>query len=314
MANFTMDVEQAAWERFHIRVDTSRGNSWNFPCPFCSGKRSFIIWAHGTYLCRDCGEKGWLKSRDNGWLPKPEWVEQKAKQEALEQARQEARLKAKLRTLQSGKYHLWHDAMTEEQRASWEACVPVWAIDTYCLGYVENKRIVTQSYAELYVDAMTIPLFDLDGNIKNIQYRLDVSPLLGIGKYRQEFGIPPAQFYAGNQKKGKVIIVEGAKKAIVVFDAFNGDVQVIGVPSNNPGKRVLGELVIYDEIYLAYDPNSDNGVENAKRMFAGKRGGVISLPGKPDDLIMESGWTRTDIEAFIGMARPFPKEANGNHR
>lgn len=303
MPDFNAEAE--AQRRFGITLNGSgRSREWHCACPFChDGKDRFIIWAEGNYYCRVCGKKGWLNEDNKKWKPPDDWqkqLEERTRQLEVERCQKLQRWQNRFN---KGLIWKWHDNMPEAARAQWlKWGVSEDAIETYALGYRAHKAIETPK-GVMTLPAYTIPVTrPVTGDVVNVQYRLVVPPAADIGKYRQERDIPAAAFYASAVMEGAVIVVEGAKKAIVVAERISYALPVVGMPSNVPHQNLLKELDCFSEVYLAFDPWSDKQVVRAVAHI-GKRARVLKLPGKPDDLFVENGWSAESFMRYLKYAR-----------
>jgi len=284
-----------------------RGREWHSPCPQCGGEDRFIIFANGGFWCRhgDCGYRGWLDDDKQDWKPDPRLAQKWLEDKAIREAEQYAKDLAWREGFKVGYIRGWHDAMSERERAWWyQQGITSYQIDHYTLGYIPQKRIrVGDGFTEVAV--YTIPIRDPDDwdTIVNIQYRI-ADPLPGIGKYRQEAGISAAAFFA--EPRGindSAIIVEGAKKAMVVYDRLDGAVQVVGLPGNTPGDRIITKIAEqkYKRIWIALDPGCLAKAENIARQIGG--GWVVNLPDKPDDAILRGILTVERLREYARQAR-----------
>lgn len=223
------DVVSMAYQRFGITLKQKTHNEYSSGCPECGGTKRFIVWDKGNYWCRECGFSGWLQEREKVWKPDPILREQHIREiekRRKEREQEQAKLLASWQDgFNAGYIKGWHDAMRQPQRDFWMAQgIFEENIDRYSLGYCPSKKVrVGESVIE--VPAYTIPITDqTTGKWVNVQYRL-VDPPKGVGKYRQEYEIPAAAFYANSHMDGDCIIVEGAKKAIVVSQLICDSIQ-----------------------------------------------------------------------------------------
>ena len=120
-------------------------------------------------------------------------------------------------------------------------------------------------------------------------------------KYRQTAGLPLSLFLTDPDTPllGKVLIVEGAKKAMVTYQWLNDlvDMVIVGLPSKYPPLRLLEQLQHCDPWYLALDPDAYTTTRdrNGKvipptidriKDYAGDRARLVKLPDKPDDFLL----------------------------
>ena len=194
----------------------------------------------------------------------------------------------------------WHDKMTQENRLWWASQgITQQQVDYYELGYLPHKEIETPD-GKMVLPAYTIPIRDRENwEIVNIHYRLD-NPPAGVHKYRYEHGIPSREFYACPGQFDNLIVVEGAKKAMVVYDRMDGATQVVGLPGCSPSEDVMNRLKGAGNVWLVLDPGCEKQEQRFKSHVPQSR--VVRLPGKPDDLMM-AGMTNTQFRSYLSQGR-----------
>lgn len=288
------------------------GKEYHSPCPFCrTGKDRFVIWPNGGYWCRVCNETGFVIDRRRDKILDPIERLKLSNEFAASLADREAEKQAKLLVWQNGpeaaRITGWHDAMTEDQRAYWcKEGIPDWAIEYYSLGFLTHKRFMGEGEGAFFTSpAYTIPIRSpLDWKFVNVQYRLLKIPD-DSGKYRQEDGIPQASFFTRPSiTSGEAIVLEGSKKAIVVFERTGKKHQVVGMPGMTPHSRIFKQLLGFEKIYLALDPGSgySKAIERAARELH-PRVRVMDLPCKPDDAFVKYGLDTSCWNAYMEQAR-----------
>ena len=309
------EIRQLAFRRWGIQVRRAGRNGGDIefcgPCPFCrAGTNRFRVWSHGNFWCRQCEEKGWLEENRKDWQPEPGLAEEL--QRLLEE-KQHQRL-ARLASLQQrwtrdGFIEGWHARMQVENLEYWaKEGIPSWAINYYKLGYCSDKMFKGEDGAEYHSPAYTIPIYDpTTWQIVNIQYRLmEVLPEFG-GKYRQEAGIPASAFYTRRGVlDGQAIVVEGAKKAIVVLECIGKACQVVGWPSITPSERLIREMAGFNGgLWLILDPGSNNwqATERAARVLHPVPVRWVEMPIKPDDAIVKYGMGKDELRGYLKQAR-----------
>lgn len=309
------------WGRLpHI---TYRGNGeWSASCPVCADAghygndkpdrfRMFAA-GHGKSArgwCRRCSFFEWADANSN---IRPDPVKIKQQQELARQyAEAEARrIEAKIKALTDAAYWQgWHDAMSESQRQLWrEQGIVDSLIDVYGLGYKPDHTYYHDGNKH-HSPAMTIPHHE-KGQVVNVQYRL-TRPVNGAGKYRQTAGLPAAMFLTepDSDITGHVLVVEGAKKAIVTYQETGGGycnkqkMTIVGIPSKTPSSDMLNKLVDCEPIYICLDPDAYGKDSSARRMgekLGAERVLFVRLPAKPDDLFTVYG---LDSKAFSNYVR-----------
>jgi len=311
----------------HLTKRTS--SEWSAACPSC-GEGShmgndkpdrFRIKApvkHGEQWRGFCRRCGFFEFVDQGERQKPltvvEIVQARQERARLQKAEQE-RLRAKIESLQTEAYWRgWHDAMTTVHRQLWhQQGIPDYFIDYYSLGYCADHPYNWDGQTH-HSPSLTIPHWDFDKRIVNIQHRL-LNPAKGAGKYRQTAGLPAAMFITdldADKLENRVLVVEGAKKAIVTYmhlgSQLDGkDFSVVGVPSKTPGKALLSKLSECELIYLALDPDAYFGPNPAAMSVAQELGRervrLVRLPVKPDDFFTEYDGECDQFKAFMRNAR-----------
>lgn len=299
-----LSIQTIAWERWFLKL-TRTGNEFHSGCPFCPdrGTDRFIIWMeHGNYYCRHCGAKGWLLENKKDFKLDPALRKTEEQKLAAMEQRRIQHLAEWQSIYNEGYVAGYHAAMTEAQRNYWRSeGIPDEVQDVYGLGYTPKKKIKTEQ-GDLLLPAYTIPIHHpATQALVNIQYRL-VNPPEGIGKYRQEHDIPAASFYADSRLEGEALVVEGAKKAIVMYITLECSMPVIGLPSNCPSPLLLEDLRVFENLYLCLDPNSDKQIERIGKVL-GKAIRVVSLGVKPDDAVVKFGLTQAVLRKYLKMSR-----------
>jgi len=135
--------------------------------------------------------------------------------------------------------------------------------DFWQLGYTPDKTYAYQDGFN-HAPALTIPFWAFTngrtGYVQHLQYRLlgDLPP--GAGKYRFEDGMGTAAFVADyRQHPGDgedLLIVEGGKKAMVMWLGLGQSMQVIGLPSMLDDGDSLPDLRQFKRRYVWLDPEA----------------------------------------------------------
>lgn len=133
---------------------------------------------------------------------------------------------------------------------------------------------------------------DYDWTVTTVKHRLLQNDTAG-GKYRSEpSGVPAAPFICVPEKDtGPLFLVEGEIKAMVTCLTIDSpNVQVAGMPSIQPGERVLETFANHEPIYFCPDPDAfdkpGDPVQKVAETLGRNRVRVIELPDKIDDLII----------------------------
>lgn len=159
------------------------------------------------------------------------------------------------------------------------------SIDLFRLGYA--NRCPTAGFTDSY----SIPYL-YRGQVINLRHRLiDESK----GRYRPEFaGLGSSLFNIdslsrsdGRMESDEAVLVEGEKKAIVLHQV---GFRVAGIAGQNAWKPEFIHYFIeagIERVYVALDPGAtEAGKAAADLRRAGLAAVIVSLPDKPDDLIV----------------------------
>jgi hypothetical protein len=286
-----------------------RGNDeWSGACPKCSDWghigsdppdrfRLFAATPTGNARgwCRRCGHFEWVDEGDDYGSPSPDAIAA-AEAERTRLARMEIdRQQAKIKAIEDAAYWKgWHDQMTDDQRRMWhQQGVIDFFVDYYSLGYTTHHTYF-HGGQECQSPAMTIPHYGDEWHLTNIQYRL-TQPAPGAGKYRQTSKLPAAMFRTEPEQplSGPVLMVEGAKKAIVCYTHLGSEplgtpLAIVGIPSKAPSTAMLDELRDADPVYIGLDPDAyDGSAQRVGDKLGRERVRYVHFPAKPDDLIVE---------------------------
>lgn len=288
----------------------SDARSWRGPCPSCGGHRRFVLFTDHEYplwhgYCDECGTKlkAWEKVR-------VKFDPQRAAAMEAERAREEAE-RAELRRKKLAEFttaELWaelRDRMTKEHVEWWESQgVPEDIQRFLSIGYKSDKMYYDGDRTERHSPAYTIPWFGQDFTFKTLQYRL-IQPSNPDDRYRFEYGLAGGSehYYMADPSeplKDRVIICEGAKKAIVTWYHLSDMTKysVIAASSNNTLKPALDATKDCGQRILILDPGSERkAFVTAKE---NKNLKALYLPMKIDDMVL-AGYM--DHDNFAGMLR-----------
>ena len=287
----------------------SDGKSWRGPCPSCGGHRRFAIFTDNEWplwygWCDECGTKvkAWEKVRVT-------YDPHKAAAMEIERTRQEAeRTEYRRNKLAEFTTHeIWKELserMTAEHIDWWEKQGIPEDIQRYLrIGYKADKIYKNGDGIEYHSPAYTIPWFGQNFEFKTLQYRL-IAP--GItDRYRFEYGLPGggSLYYMADPSEpigDKVIICEGAKKAIVTWlwlAPQDMHFTVIAASSNNTLRPSLEATKDCGLRYLILDPGSE------KRAFMTARENrnlkTVYLPQKIDDMYLDKFLDRSSFEKVL---------------
>lgn len=288
------------------------GDELHGPCPKCGGVDRFAIFLEdGGIWCRQCDLRGWLDDDQRRFRPDATMLARQKEREELERRHRIELVEMWARGHAVGYCQGYHDAMLHSAQAlSWwkKKGVSEWAIQTYKLGYCPSRRIQAgDGYIE--VPAYTIPIRrPSDGAIINVHYRLDLPPDLekDIGKYRGETlpgdeSLPAAAFYSNRKVSGPAIVVEGAIKAMVLFEKLERKVQVVGLPSNVPSHFLIEELKGFGPLWITLDPGCAKQAERISDILG--KGMIVELPWKPDDAFTQHGMSVAEFREYCRNGR-----------
>ena len=288
----------------------SDDKSWRGSCPACGGTRRFVQftdndWPLWNGYCSLCGYeiKAWEKVRKQ---ITPEQLEAvRAKQVREEHERAEYR-RSKLAEFSSGE--LWEEyseRMTAEQVEWWESQGIVEGIQGFLrLGWTAEKKYYDDMMTLHSSPAYTIPWFGENFHLKTMQYRL-TNPVNPKDKYRFQKGLGGGvHYYMSDPTEpigDKVIICEGAKKAIVTWFWLQEGFTVIAASSNNTIGAALKATKDCGLRYIILDPGSEVWERKAKASNP-KTTHIVSLPYKIDDAYNQYGLNRQKFMRILNCA------------
>lgn len=298
-----IDIPNLVLDKFGLTAK-KYGREWHSPCPQCGGKDRCIWFGdeRGNGFCRQCLKTFWLSDLNElDPLEKLERARKARENAARETALQAARLSSwqERAAYRQG----WHDALSFAAREWWHAQgITDESIDWYGLGVCQYPLVNQRTQEQRDFTAYTIPIHDPETwQIVNTQYRLE-NPPEGLGKYRQERGLAARSFYAMPHTGEDCLVVEGAKKAIVLRQLLGETIQVVGLPGITPAERLIDELLIYKRKYLLPDPDVENAtLQRFRDHLPNLR--VVRLPVKPDDAVTKYGFDKTDLRAWLSQYR-----------
>ncbi len=304
------EIMAVAFRRWGVSLKRI-GNEWHGSCYKCgAGRDRFWVRADGGYTCRQCEVIGWLDEDKRDWKPDPLARE---KNIALVAARRAERLK-KSQEWEAGfsagaEWQRWHDEMKPENRQWFKGRgFDDFMIDFYGVGYLKEKtvRYREKNGNEFYMplSCYTYPARDPNNweKIRNVHYRLVDAPE-GCGKYRMQTGVIPYPFFANSNESNKLLIVEGANKAAVVYSQIGGAMQVMGNAGMDLCPEVIEEVKRdFKSIWIALDPGESRKKksQHIKEKLGGA--GIVYLPEKPDDFFLNGG-TVDQFRAYFNQTR-----------
>lgn len=315
------------------------GNHYSCACPLHGGTNptAFSISNKGgkwLWYCfsNDCGG-GDAIAFVQKWLNKSfvdacEWInggkiedsegmrvsaeERLAKAEADRIAAQEKE-EARRKELQVAELHVYyHKMMSQYHRDEWtKAGIDEGMQDFWQLGGCDDFE-----YYDRFLDgrfhspSLTIPILDEQRQLLTIQHRL-LNPKNPKHKYHPEktglghhpFLALPEMGYDG----GLVLVMEGAKKAMVTWTRCDVGWQCIGVMSQTEYAKLHDVLLpVGSRVIVIPDPNSES---NKKALqlgwdFAKSIGGsFLRLPDKIDDYILGADIDQNKLYGILKQAR-----------
>lgn len=269
--------------------------SWRGACPVCGGHRRFVVFTDHEFpfwhgYCDGCGVK--IKAWEKVHV---KYDHQRAAAIEAERARDEAE-RAEYRKKKLAQFttaELWaelRERMTQEHIEWWESQGVPEDIQRYLsIGFKADKMYHDNNGEEQHTSAYTIPWFGNNFEFKTMQYRLNAPNL--DDRYRFEYGLPGGGscYYMADPSepiKDKVIICEGAKKAIVTWYWLSNilDFTVIAAASHNTLTPALEATKDCGLRYLILDPDSRR--HSFKAVKENKNIKAVYLPMKIDDMYL----------------------------
>lgn len=272
-------------------------NEASSACPFCNqGVDRFLIFSDGGYWCRKCDVKGWLDDDQPRHTPSKAEILERRIAEIERMQREHERRITNLEIMHRSQDHIkYHQNLSGSTLEYWfQEGIAEESINKYLLGYCESCPTFRQSAS------YTIPVINR-GKLENIRHRL-ISPN-GSGKYRPHMaGLGNSLFNVDllDSAEGRVLIVEGEKKSIVLAQAGFPNVGITGKRSFK--REWLPWFDHVQDIVICLDPDATDSAFRLAAVF-GKRARVAVAPAKIDDAIVKCGAGASDIEAMIGWAR-----------
>jgi len=304
-------------------VQMNNRNHFRSSCPECRDHGHdyrkgppdrFQMWVKSTTYggplgwCSRCGYK-WWPGKENGEAVDPETLRKLEAQAAAAQAEQDRRRREKLAEFSDKEIWLEYCERMESRHQEWweKQGIPVDVQQYLSLGYIHEKRY---RYAgSLYTSpAYTIPWFGDNFDFQTMQYRL-TDPVRPGDKYRFEYDLEGGKtlvFRAdpGDQVGDKVIICEGAKKAMVVryrLLPVNTEYVVIGVASKGTVQPAIELVKDSGLVYVILDPDGLRQALDACDEI-GKSSHPVRLPYKVDDGFLHYGLQRKQFSSILDTA------------
>ncbi len=260
-------VSQAEKQLFQRLKFHTQGEYTGAKCPVCgTGTDRLVVFEHGNYWCRRCGNKGWWKTDVN--QRKPTYQKRKPPPKHLSWV----------------PYHEHPDCLTQwGNRGVTSQEVKQWG-----LGYTDDCPVLPGR------KSLTIPVFK-QNRLLDIRYRILGDQI--TGKYRSESN--PSLFNTDSVTQDQtILVVEGEIKTIISSRATKA---VVGLPGVKYPIDELAQLYHPSQtIVLAFDPGTreDEKLVLGSLIASGIDARVAHFFDKPDDVLLEYG---TDI--FLEIIR-----------
>lgn len=285
--------------RWHIQLKRSSHDEYVGPCPYCGGTDRFHVWQDkGNFWCRQCEAKGFVnddQDTDNHEL-RLRILEAKQREIERKQADLEARMTALEKMHNCRDHLLYHRQMSDEAILYWnEQGMLSETIEKYLLGFCYRCPTDIE-----HRPSYTIPVIS-NGKLWNIRHRLVNAP--NGDKYRPHLsGLPNVLFNADDLRAASdtILVVEGEKKSIIAAQTGFVNVGVMG--KSGFDKAWVSKFAPFQRVNVCYDPDALDKAAEVARLFD-RRGRVVALPDKLDDLITLYGATAQDIQAAIDLGR-----------
>lgn len=289
---------------FHLHLDSSQyfmsdEHSFRGPCIQCGGSRRMVTFINGKFPqwwveCSLCGMRGWVWQLFN----LPNVIDGEWEVESIEGRVDRLNRTTEImgRFVHEREWEQYHANMDAAAKAWWsESGVPEAWQSFWQVGYKPLHRFIHRG--EVYERAAyTIPKFDLGFVPVNMDYRL-IDPPMGMGKYRPIYGLMSRSFIARPDldnltTDGRLVVVEGAKKAMVL--ACRLGVQVVGIPGSRTWLDLMPLIQAHrpHQVIVVLDPDAWKTSWALTRSI-GPSAIQLSIPAKPDDAFLR-GWLDED--------------------
>jgi len=261
-------------------------------------------WPLHNGFCDQCGAtvKAWQKVK-TAYDP-AKYAEFKAQQEA-DEAQRVARRIEKMKhfstreVLEEGMHRLTteHVDWLESQG------IPQGVQDYLRIGFTPDKAYYNKDRELMHSPAYTFPWFNAGFEFKTMQYRLTNDT---DRRYIFEDGLGGGQHYYMTEPDqpitDKVIICEGAKKAIVTQFWLAEGFTVLGASSANTFDAALEATKDCGLRYVIFDPAQKDFYQRKAVMTNPKTTHAVSLPAKVDDMWMKYNLDRSTFARILAGA------------
>jgi len=297
-------IEEAmvlAERRWGIVFKRQGHNEASGACPFCrDGIDRFRIWVDGGWWCRQCEKQGWLDDDKRQTLTLAEKNALAIRALERKQAEHERRLSAIERMLHCTDHIAYHKLLDNSDRQWWhEQGIHDPQIDEYKLGICYNCPTAPRHVS------YTIPVYDSTWTkLLNIRHRL--ADATTGDRYRPHMaGLPGKLLFNARwtQQHEEIVLVEGAKKSIVVSAQAMPAVGIFGAAGFD--MRWLPHFSNVKRLYVALDPDVPDKAMALGRDIASNSKmdvRVATFPTKPDDFFLVGG-TPKEFRDFLRWAK-----------
>lgn len=282
-------------------------------CPQCGGARGgsdpadrFRLFADdpARAWCRRCGYQAFA---DEGEAIDPQVAREAARiaQERRRQAQAQESARVEAFARRAHYRALARQGASRVGLRAWRGHgIEPWQVRAFRLGYTQNAVDLQGS-----PPALAIPYFEGAGRCINVQYRLLHD---GAGKYRFTPGLPVPLYRPAPDvgPRGRTLVVEGAKKAIVAYGAIGYAFDaVVAVASKTPSGANLEALKGADELYVLLDPDADAQAQ----AIADRHGSAVvaKFGAKVDDYLLAGGDPAVVLHAL--RVRAYGYDQDGAH-
>lgn len=331
-AKLAVDLVETIGASVPLRRKVASGDEWAGPCPKCGGRDRFIVRPNGKvdmapgFWCRQCQWTGtaidWeMHVTGVGYGDAVRQLLERAGMAGIQPAAIEARraviaAEVRVETAEQAEHRREIARRLSAITAS-SARVDRLMHEDHALALLAERGIPPRVAGEfgLGLDehagrpALVIPwtVTDRDGALQTraIQYRYMDDD--GDTRYRWHKGSVGRLFNADavmTPLDSDLIVVEGALKAVALWSA--GMFSVCALPNKagwqtglrSSGSAWLDPFRRFDRVWITLDPDASAEARDAAAGLPNAR--VVTLPDKPDDVLLS---LRGDVDAFMAFVR-----------
>jgi len=296
-------LAQRRWPGLELRIKSSHEACG--PCPICrkAEKDGFVVFDDGGYLCRPGNHTGWLDEEEQKLSAEERRllaIEAEQRRARRERERMQRQLTAIERMLHCTDHIAYHKLLDDSDRQWWhEQGIHDPQIDEYKLGICYNCPTAPRHVS------YTIPVYDSTWTkLLNIRHRL--ADATTGDRYRPHMaGLPGKLLFNARwtQQHEEIVLVEGAKKSIVVSAQAMPAVGIFGAAGFD--MRWLPHFSNVKRLYVALDPDVPDKAMALGRDIASNSKmdvRVATFPTKPDDFFLVGG-TPKEFRDFLRWAK-----------